>query len=76
MRFVKYGDDMTTTEGVGVAATHGTRIRKESFPNLGQDIAYSSGISLAFLRSSKQILGQCCDLTTTAYFQIFPKSSI
>jgi hypothetical protein len=73
MRFVKYVDDMTSTEGV--AATRGKRIRKESFPNLGQDIAYSKGISLAFLSSSKQILGQCGDVATTAYFQIVPKSS-
>jgi len=57
MRFVKYGDDVTSTEGAGVAETHGTRIQKQSFPNLGQDIAYSKGISLAFLTSSKQILG-------------------
>jgi len=35
MRFVKYGEDVTSTDGAGVAATHGTRIRKESFPNLG-----------------------------------------
>ena len=66
---------MTSAEGAGIVATHGTRIQKESFPNLGQDIAYSNGISLDFSSSSKQILGQCRDLATTAYFQILPKSS-
>jgi len=40
MSFVKYGDDMTSTAGAGIAATHGTRIQNDSFPNLGQDIAY------------------------------------
>jgi len=75
MSFVKYGDDMTSSAGAGIAATHGTRIQKESFPNLGQDITYSKAISLHFLSSCKQIFGQCRHLATTAYFRIIPKSS-
>jgi len=74
MSFVKYGDDMTSTAGAGIAATRGTGIQ-ESFLNLGQDIAYSKGIFLDFLSFSKQILGQCRDLATTGYFHILPKSS-